>query len=331
MSNSDSQTLQRGVAVWNDSGGVGKTTTTVNTACALGRQGADVLVIDLDPQFGSLTDHVGLDGVLKDPKYSLVDPILADSRSLTELVIDGDVLGLSWDLIPSNEGLEKFESRLRESLSPTDSLTLQLRTAISEAGFPSTYEYILIDCPATRGALVRNAVAATLNVLIPTELSRKGARSVDGIVEFVRKTERELDQLAALPEGVSTGIIGVIPNACAKTGQLTNDERGAFEYLTTHYGQYMPEFYVPDRTILDDAWASRQTLFGFADSDDTRQLRPNETGLLNMYTHFSNAIEAGGIQHMQTTPLRNIPSELRPESDDPTTETTTHSSREVHQ
>lgn len=319
MSSDNSQALERGVSVWNDSGGVDKTVTTVNTACALGRTGADVLVIDLDPQFGSLTDHVGLDGVLKNPRYSITDPLLSEHRTLDELVIDGEVIGVSWDLIPSNEGLEKFAPRLRESMAPTESLSLQLRNAIADAGLPSQYEYLLIDCPATRGPLVRNAVAATLNVLIPTSLSRKGVRAVDGIIEFVNKTERELEQQGALPPDSSTGVTGVIPNGCAKTGHLTTDEQGALRHLVSQYGSYLPGFYVPDRTVVDNAWSHQQSVFGFADATNTRQLRPNEEVLLEIYEYVARAIRAGSVTQAGSSPVQNIPAEVYPELEEPTT------------
>ena len=307
--------LRNAVTVWNDSGGVGKTTVAINTAEELSEGGADVLVIDLDPQYGGLTDHAGYEAALRHPEYNIVDALLMPNRSLSDIVVESSSEnGLGWDLIPAHVMLEEFESKLASNLPLDENRLVQLRKGISEAGFPLEYEFILIDCPASRGSLVANAIASTRNVLIPTELSRKGVRSVDGLVSFVQDIQLDLRQLDDVSDDISTGVVSVVPNKAAKMGRLTNNEVESMMMLLDNHLSIMPDFYVPSRTILKESWMAQMPLREYLAQDTTRDIRGNETQVLEMFTVIAEAVRVGSISEVCIPDsLCNIPRELYPE------------------
>lgn len=303
----DSVRLKRAVAIWNDSGGVGKTTTTINTAEALAREGDDVLVIDLDPQDAGLTDHVGYEAALSHPKYNIVDVLLMENRSLKELVIEKEESGLSWDLIPAHQGLESFGKKLGNNLPPDKNTLVQLRENISSSGLHKEYDYLLIDCRASRGDLIANAIAATLNVVIPTEFSRKGSRSVDGLVNYVNNKQRDIRRASGVPDDVKTGVIAIVPNNAAKTGQLTGNEKKSLNYLFQEHPKKMPNFYIPSRTVLKESWTSQNPLYEFMSSDEERDLRPNEEILIDQYNVLAEMIRQGSAESVDDLDVSNIP------------------------
>lgn len=317
----DTRRLKNAVTIWNDSGGVGKTTTTINTAEALAQNGDDVLVIDLDPQHGGLTDHAGYEAALSHPKYNIVEVLMMPNRSLEDIIIPADESnGLSWDLLPAHEDLEEFSKKLGNNLPPDENVLVQLRKNIQSAGLHNQYEYILIDCRASRGELVGNAVAATRNVMIPTEFSRKGSRSVDGMVTFVEQKQRELRHVNGLSDDISTGVIAIVPNNAAKTGQLTNNEKASLEYMLRDHTENMPSFYIPSRTALSDAWTAQKSLLEYIETTEDRDFRPNEKILPKMYDVLAEMVRKGSAKAVDDSHVANIPEECYP--DDATSATT---------
>ena len=171
------------IAVTNQKGGVGKTTTTVNLGVGLAQQGKRVLLVDTDPQ-SSLTVSLGV----KDPDE--LDTTIAD---LMQVIVDnGDLSPLDKgilkdiegvDLVPSNIGLSSFEV----SLVNTMSREFVLRSYLGAV--KRDYDYVLIDCMPSLGMLTINALAAD-SVLIPCQanyLSTKGLKLLMGSVAKVRR------------------------------------------------------------------------------------------------------------------------------------------------
>ena len=172
------------IAVTNQKGGVGKTTTTVNLGVGLAQQGKKVLLVDTDPQ-GSLTVSLGV----KNPDE--LDTTISD---LMQVVVDNgnlsprdngilkDIEGV--DLVPSNIGLSSFEV----SLVNTMSREFVLRSYLGAV--KRDYDYVLIDCMPSLGMLTINALAAADSVLIPCQanyLSTKGLKLLMGSVAKVRR------------------------------------------------------------------------------------------------------------------------------------------------
>lgn len=174
------------IAVTNQKGGVGKTTTTVNLGVGLAQRGKKVLLVDTDPQ-GSLTVSLGV----KNPDE--LDTTISD---LMQVVVDNgnlsprdngilkDIEGV--DLVPSNIGLSSFEV----SLVNTMSREFVLRSYLGAV--KRDYDYVLIDCMPSLGMLTINALAAADSVLIPCQanyLSTKGfGRHISKLVKCHKST-----------------------------------------------------------------------------------------------------------------------------------------------
>ncbi len=158
----------RTIAVMNQKGGVGKTTTTVNLGAALAEQGRRVLLIDLDPQ-AHLTINYGVEDDADRP--SLYD-VLIDERPtddpgpLSEAVLPaGDRL---W-VLPSSIDLAAAEVELVTVLGREMLLRRRLEAVVAQTPGVDPYDFVLLDCPPSLGLLTINALAAAGEVVIPMQ------------------------------------------------------------------------------------------------------------------------------------------------------------------
>ncbi len=145
------------VCVANQKGGVGKTTTTVSLAAALAELGAEVLVVDLDPQ-GNATTGLGLRAEEGEPSTYRV---LVDDLTVPDAVQSSAIDAL--DVVPSSLDLAGAEVEL----VPAFSRELRLRRALEPAR--ENYDVVLIDCPPSLGLLTINALVAADQVLVPIQ------------------------------------------------------------------------------------------------------------------------------------------------------------------
>jgi chromosome partitioning protein len=167
----------RVIAIVNQKGGCGKTTTTVNLAGALAADGSRVLVVDLDPQ-AHATLALGLD---PDEIETNLYEILSEPpgvRRLEEIIINASD---GVDLAPSSIVLSALEQKLASENH--DSRTERLGAALD--GLAPGYDYVLIDCPPTVGLLTFNALRAAREVLIPLEMSFFAVDGVQKLLETV--------------------------------------------------------------------------------------------------------------------------------------------------
>jgi len=165
------------IAVTNQKGGVGKTTTAVNLAAALAQRGRRVLVVDIDPQ-GNSTTALGVD---KAHVAHCVYDVLLKSASLEDAVIETKVPGL-W-LVPSTLNLAGAEIELVSALSREQRLRNALRSAAR------AYDDIIIDCPPSLGLLTLNALTAAHWLIIPVQaeyLALEGLGQLTRVIELVR-------------------------------------------------------------------------------------------------------------------------------------------------
>ena len=178
--------MAKTIAIVNQKGGVGKTTTCVNLAAALKNLGLRVLVCDFDPQANSTSGF----GVDKTSSPNIYDVLLngADPAKAVAATVYGDVLpsskalaGASIEMI----GLERREYQLRESLD-------QLK---------ARYDYILIDCPPSRELLTLNALCAADTVLVPVQCEYYALEGLSDLLSTIRIVKRSLNPEIAL-EGV---------------------------------------------------------------------------------------------------------------------------------
>ncbi|MCR5141786.1 MAG: ParA family protein [Ruminococcus sp.] len=170
------------IAVSNQKGGVGKSTTVVNLAAVFGQRGNKVLIVDFDPQGNSTTSL----GVRKKSVRNTVFELIMGECTAFEAVVATEYRGVS--LVPTTQRLSGASALLLDMKDKAG----KLREALSEArGF---YDYIFIDCPPTLDMLTINALAAADSVIIPIQcefLSLEGLTELYNTVKRVRKTFNE--------------------------------------------------------------------------------------------------------------------------------------------
>ena len=171
------------IALTNQKGGVGKTTTAVNLGVSLVQQGKKVLLIDADAQ-ANLTMALG---------YNRPDDILITLSTVMQNIIDDKTLDVSQgiihhsegvDLLPSNIEMSGFEVRLINAMS----CERVLKTYVNEV--KKNYDYVLIDCMPSLGMITINALAAGDSVIIPTQPHYLSAKGLELLLRSVSMVKR---------------------------------------------------------------------------------------------------------------------------------------------
>lgn len=165
------------IAVANQKGGVGKTTTAINLATAMAAVGKKVLVIDMDPQGNAST---GL-GIEREQRKTTMYEVILNEASLDEAIMDTKIPGL--DLITSTVDLSGAEVELMEQKDRT----FRLKDAMEEAGLAERYDFIIIDCPPSLSILTLNSLVAATSVLVPLQCE---FFALEGLSLLLRTIER---------------------------------------------------------------------------------------------------------------------------------------------
>lgn len=166
------------IAIANQKGGVGKTTTTVNLASALGKAGKKVLLVDIDPQ-GNATSGLGVNK--RECKYSTYHLLLA-TADIEEVLVKTEYKNL--DILPSNISLAGVEIELVEMTERT----YRMRQAL--APVKDKYDYILIDCPPSLGLITLNALSAAHSLLVPIQCEYYALEGLSQLIATVRQVKR---------------------------------------------------------------------------------------------------------------------------------------------
>jgi chromosome partitioning protein len=168
------------IAIANQKGGVGKTTTAVNLSAGIAEQGLRTLLIDLDPQ-GNATSSLGLQGLVGESVY---DPLLG-SVSLAAKISPTRLERLF--IVPSDLDLAGAEVEIARM----DDHLLRLTKALAPLREDNAFDFILLDCPPSLGILMTNALAAADELLVPIQcefFALEGLVRIVGIVEQVKKS-----------------------------------------------------------------------------------------------------------------------------------------------
>ncbi len=164
------------IAMCNQKGGVGKTTTTINLGAALAEAGRRVLLVDFDPQ-GSMT--VGLGYNAHELDQSIYHVLMDTETSIKDIILPTTVDGL--DLVPSNIDLSAAEMRLVSEVGREQALARVIHPVSRD------YDIILIDCQPSLGLLTVNALTAANGVIIPLECEYFALRGVALLHETIEK------------------------------------------------------------------------------------------------------------------------------------------------
>jgi chromosome partitioning protein len=165
----------RVLAIANQKGGVGKTTTAVNLATALAACGKEVLIVDLDPQSNATT---GL-GLIRTSRERSIYQVLVEGASLSGTIVETMVRGMA--LVPSSIELLGAEVEL------VGTARREFRLSEALARVKDEYDYILIDCPPALGLLTLNALVAADAVLVPLQTE---FYALEGLSHLLRTVER---------------------------------------------------------------------------------------------------------------------------------------------
>lgn len=174
------------IAITNQKGGVGKTTTTFNLGVALAKQGKKVLVVDVDPQ-SNLTTYAGWYNE-DELKYDLSD-LMEQSMNDEEIKTKESILHHkeNVDLIPSSLNLSALENSLAYAMSRE----YTLRNCLSCV--KDNYDYILLDCQPSLGMLTINALASANSVIIPVQSQYFALRGMTDLFKIINKVRRQIN------------------------------------------------------------------------------------------------------------------------------------------
>jgi len=205
----DMPSARRGLtlAVVNQKGGVGKSTTAVNLSSYLADMGQKVLLIDFDPQ-GNTSSGLGVD---KKSLKSCIYDVVVDERSILEVIGRTSVKNLS--LIPATVQLAGAEIELVASLSREH----RLKKAIAE--IKAQYDFIIIDCPPSLGLLTVNALTAADELIIPVQCEFYALEGLSKLLESVRLVKTHLN-----PELKIAGVLMTMHDIRTRLSQQVIDE-----------------------------------------------------------------------------------------------------------
>lgn len=222
--------MARIIAVANQKGGVGKTTTTVNLSAALAKMGKKVLMMDMDPQ-GNATVAIGVDK--EDLPVSMYDVLVGDAK-VRDAVLTTAVENL--DLIAANGDLTAAEVDLiDESKGPK-----KLRKALKK--IREQYDVILLDCPPTLNMLTLNALTAADGILVPVQCEYFALEGLSALMDTIEAVQTDLNP--------DLHIDGLLRTMYDRRNNLAND---VSNQLVTHFGMKVLQTIIPRNVRLAEA------------------------------------------------------------------------------
>jgi len=240
------------VAIANQKGGVGKTTTAINLASALALRGNPTLLIDLDPQANSTMSFVERDQINR----TVYDAIADSNCALSDVVCASSQENL-W-VAPARITLAKLEARLVGELDSHFRLKDRLETVRSR--FP----YMVIDCPPTLGLLTVNALVAASHLLIPIQSSYFALEGTDDLLETIEKVRTRANP--------ALRILGVLITMHDKRTSIARDIQVQIHKV---FGTKVFNTVISKNVRLEESPAYRESIFSFA---------PNSKGATDYYS-----------------------------------------------
>jgi chromosome partitioning protein len=175
--------MGKAIAIFNQKGGVGKTTTNINLAACLAMKGKKILIIDIDPQ-GNTTSGMGINK--KGLKYTMYDVLIDDDVKPQDAIMHTSIKNL--DIIPASVQLAGAEIELVQLEAREKRLKRSLDLIKDD------YEYIFIDCPPSLGLLTINSLTAVDSVLIPIQCEFYALEGVSQLMSTIELVQQKLNK-----------------------------------------------------------------------------------------------------------------------------------------
>lgn len=240
------------IAIANQKGGVGKTTTAINLAAGLASKGMKTLLVDLDPQANSSMSFLDI----RQLKVTMYDALTQDGVHLPDIIVPAEKVG-NLAVAPSTIALAKIEAKLMGELDSHYRLKDEL-LRVQEG-----YDYVVIDTPPTLGIITVNALVAATHVLIPIQASYFALEGTDDLLETIDKIK-----IRANPQ---LQILGALITMYDKRTLLAKD---ILEQIQNVFGLKVFNTIITKSVRLEESPAYRESIFSFA---------PRSTGAYEYY------------------------------------------------
>jgi chromosome partitioning protein len=239
------------LAIANQKGGVGKTTTSINLAAALAQKGYETLLVDLDPQGNATLSFLDPEQI----QTSIYEVLTEEDKTLKDAVCKTSYKHLS--VVPARINLAKFESKLLGDIDSHFRLKDRLKAVVGD------FKYIIIDTPPTLGLLTVNSLVASSHLLVPIQSSYFALEGTDDLLETVEKIRGRANP--------HLEFLGVVITIHDKRTILGRDIRN---HIHEVFGKKVFRTIISRSVRLEESPAYKEPIFTFA---------PHSTGALEYY------------------------------------------------